>query len=111
MLRVLGLVKLRDLVLIQPQRRRQDLARVLADGRPALQAHGHAGQAPEGPAWPAPRTARQTRPARRLTGPAGRGGRSSLTQSWTPAGLDSIGGGALLPDHREASPRARGGSN
>src|SRR5215469_5580051 len=35
-LRVLGLVKLDDLEVLQPQRRRHDLARILADRLPAL---------------------------------------------------------------------------
>src|SRR6516225_5607265 len=47
-LRVLGLVNLRHLVVLQPQRRLHDTARVLADRLPALQAHGRARWTMEG---------------------------------------------------------------
>ena len=43
-LRILGLVKLHYLEVLQPQRGRHDVPRVLADHLPALQAHGRAGR-------------------------------------------------------------------
>src|ERR1700730_5455405 len=45
---VLGLVELRYLKALQPQRQRQEMARVLADRLPALYTRGHSRQAGEG---------------------------------------------------------------
>jgi hypothetical protein len=47
-LRVLGLVKLDHLEVLQSQRRRHDVTRILADRLPALQAHGRARRPREG---------------------------------------------------------------